>query len=80
MRKGMIITFRPAIRRAGPSKSFRDTVAGKLEVIQEEPAGFMSQEGYKIGSQIIPPKNNDITWVYTENDCRRQIEKSPLAR
>jgi ribose transport system substrate-binding protein len=67
--KGMIITF-PAGYSAGAdrAKSFRDAVAGKLEVIQEEPAGFMSQEGYKIGSQIIPPKKNDITWVYTEND------------
>jgi ABC-type sugar transport system substrate-binding protein len=67
--KGMIITF-PAGYSAGHdrAKSFRDTVAGKLEVIQEEPAGFMSQEGYAVGSQIIPPRKDEITWVYTEND------------
>lgn len=67
--KGMIITF-PAGYSAGAdrAKSFRDTVEGKLEVIQEEPAGFMSQEGYSVGSQIIPPVKDDITWVYTEND------------
>jgi ABC-type sugar transport system substrate-binding protein len=67
--KGMIITF-PAGYSAGHdrAKSFRETVAGKLEVIQEEPAGFMSQEGYAVGSQIIPPRKDEITWVYTEND------------
>ncbi len=67
--KGMIITF-PAGYSAGSdrAKSFREATKGKLEVIQEEPAGFMSQEGYKVGSQIIPPKKDLITWVYTEND------------
>ena len=67
--KGMIITF-PAGYSAGSdrSKSFRATVEGKLEVIQEEPAGFMQQEGYAVGSQIIPPKKDEVTWVYTEND------------
>lgn len=67
--KGMIITF-PAGYSAGSdrAKSFREATAGKLEVIQEEPAGFMSQEGYQVGSQIIPPKKDEITWVYTEND------------
>ncbi len=67
--KGMIITF-PAGYSAGSdrSKAFREATAGKLEVIQEEPAGFMSQEGYQVGSQIIPPKKDEITWVYTEND------------
>lgn len=67
--KGMIITF-PAGYSAGAdrAKSFRDETAGKLEVIEEEPAGFMSQEGYQVGSQIIPPKKDEITWVYTEND------------
>lgn len=67
--KGIILTF-PAGYSAGAdrAKSFRDTVAGKLDVIQEEPAGFMSQEGYSVGSQIIPPKKNEISWVYTEND------------
>lgn len=67
--KGLIITF-PAGYSAGAdrAKSFRDTVAGKLEVIQEEPAGFMSQEGYSVGSQIIPPVKDDVSWVYTEND------------
>jgi ABC-type sugar transport system substrate-binding protein len=67
--KGLIITF-PAGYSAGAdrAKSFRDTVAGKLEVIQEEPAGFMQQEGYQVGSQIIPPIKDEITWVYTEND------------
>ena len=65
----MIITF-PAGYSAGAdrAKSFRDATAGKLEVIQEEPAGFMSQEGYSVGSQIIPPKKDEVTWVYTEND------------
>jgi ABC-type sugar transport system substrate-binding protein len=67
--KGIIVTF-PAGYSAGSdrSKSFRAETAGKLEPIQEEPAGFMQQEGYKIGSQIIPPKKADITWVYTMND------------
>ncbi len=67
--KGMIITF-PAGYSAGSdrSKAFREATAGKLEVIQEEPAGFMSQEGYAVGSQVIPPKKDEITWVYTEND------------
>jgi ABC-type sugar transport system substrate-binding protein len=67
--KGMIITF-PAGYSAGSdrAKAFREATAGKLEVVQEEPAGFMSQEGYQVGSQIIPPKKDEITWVYTEND------------
>ncbi len=67
--KGMIITF-PAGYSAGSdrSKSFRDTVAGKLEVILEEPAGFMQQEGYAVGSQVIPPRKDEVSWVYTEND------------
>jgi ribose transport system substrate-binding protein len=67
--KGMIITF-PAGYSAGSdrSKAFREATKGKLEVIQEEPAGFMSQEGYAVGSQVIPPKKDEITWVYTEND------------
>jgi ABC-type sugar transport system substrate-binding protein len=67
--KGMIITF-PAGYSAGSdrAKSFIETTKGKLEVIQQEPAGFMSQEGYQVGSQVIPPKKDEITWVYTEND------------
>lgn len=67
--KGMIITF-PAGYSAGADRatSFRETVEGKLEVIQEEPAGFMSQEGYAVGSQIIPPVKDQITWAYTQND------------
>jgi ribose transport system substrate-binding protein len=67
--KGMIFTF-PAGYSAGAdrAKAFTEAVAGKLEVIQQEPAGFMSQEGYKVGSQLIPPKKDEITWVYTESD------------
>lgn len=67
--KGMIITF-PAGYSAGAdrAKSFRETTEGKLEVILEEPAGFMSQEGYQVGSQVIPPRKDEVTWVYTEND------------
>jgi ribose transport system substrate-binding protein len=65
----MIITF-PAGYSAGSdrAKAFKEATAGKLEVIQEEPAGFMSQEGYQVGSQVIPPKKDEVTWVYTEND------------
>ena len=65
----MIFTF-PAGYSAGAdrAKAFTEAVAGKLEVIQQEPAGFMSQEGYKVGSQLIPPKKDEITWVYTESD------------
>jgi ribose transport system substrate-binding protein len=68
--KGMIFTF-PAGYSAGSdrAKAFRDAVAGKLEVIEQEPAGFMSQEGYKAASQLIPPKKDEITWVYTESDA-----------
>ena len=67
--KGMIFTF-PAGYSAGAdrAKAFTEAVEGKLEVIQQEPAGFMSQEGYKVGSQLIPPKKDEITWVYTESD------------
>lgn len=67
--KGLIVTF-PAGFSAGAdrAKSFRETVDGKLEVLQEQPAGFTSQDGYKVGSQIIPPVKDDVTWVYTQND------------
>ena len=71
--KGMIFTF-PAGYSAGAdrAKAFREAVAGKLDVIEQEPAGFMSQEGYKVGSQLIPPKKHEITWVYTESDSVAQ--------
>ncbi len=69
--KGIIITF-PAGYSAGSdrAKSFIDTTKGKLEVMQQEPGGFMSQEAYQVGSQIFPPKKDEITWVYTENDSQ----------
>lgn len=67
--KGLIITF-PAGYSAGSDreKAFKKVVEGKLTVIQEQPAGFMAQEGYKTASQIIPAYRNEISWVYTEND------------
>ena len=67
--KGLIITF-PAGYSAGSDreKAFKKVVEGKLTVIQEQPAGFMAQEGYKTASQIIPAHKNEISWVYTEND------------
>lgn len=68
--KGMIFTF-PAGYSAGAdrAKAFREAVKGKLDVIEQEPAGFMSQEGYKAASQLIPPKKDEVTWVYTESDA-----------
>jgi ribose transport system substrate-binding protein len=69
--KGMIITF-PAGYSAGSdrAKSFIEETKGKLEVIQQEPAGFMSQEAYQVASQVLPPKKDEVTWVYTENDSQ----------
>ena len=71
--KGLIITF-PAGYSAGSDrvKAFKKVVDGKLTVIQEEPAGFMAQEGYKVASQIIPAHKNEISWVYTENDSQAE--------
>jgi ribose transport system substrate-binding protein len=66
--KGMIFTF-PAGYSAGAdrAKAFQET-AKDLKAIQVEPTGFMQQEGYQVGSQVIPPKKDDISWVYTESD------------
>lgn len=68
--KGLIFTF-PAGYSAGAdrAKSFAKTVAGKLTVIQQNPAGFMAQEGYKTAAQIIPAHKNEVTWVYAESDA-----------
>ncbi len=67
--KGLIFTF-PAGYSAGSdrAKAFMTTVADKLTAIQQNPAGFMAQEGYVTASQIIPAHKNEISWVYTEND------------
>lgn len=68
--KGLIFTF-PAGYSAGSDrvKAFAKTVAGKLTIIQQNPAGFMAQEGYKTASQIIPAHKNEISWVYAESDA-----------